>query len=193
MPHDQSVSEALTRTSETDNVDFKSTFDPSAQRDWLELIKDIAAFANSGGGHILVGLLDDGAPSGVDLGELLAVDPADFGNRFHKYTGQHFSGVEFIECEKLSRRICAIRVSGVNVPIVFTRVGETELPDGKKKTTFALGTVYFRHGAKSEPGTRTTSARSWSVSWSAFAGRGSMGLQRSWKLRPAENSGAATK
>lgn len=153
MPHDQALSEALARSGETHNVDFKSNFDPAAQRDWLELIKDIAAFANSGGGHILVGLNDDGSPSGADVTALLAVDPADLGNRFHKYTGHHFGGVELIECEKSGFKICAVRVSGVHVPIAFTRVGETELPDGKKKTAFALGTVYFRHGAKSEPGT----------------------------------------
>ena len=62
MPQDQTLSEALARSSETHDVDFKSAFDPAALRDWLELIKDIAAFANSGGGHILVGLKDDGSP-----------------------------------------------------------------------------------------------------------------------------------
>src|SRR4051794_31266653 len=150
---DNALSDALARTSETDDVDFKSSFDATALRDWLELIKDIAAFANSGGGHILVGLNDDGSPSGVDVAALLAVDPADLGNRLHKYTGQHFAGVELVECEKSGQEICAVRVSAIHVPIVFTRVGEFELPDAKKRTVFALGTVYFRHGAKSEPGT----------------------------------------
>lgn len=153
MANDALLSAALARTSESDDVDFKSSFDPGALRDWLEVIKDIAAFANSGGGHILVGLSDDGSPSGADVSALLAVDPADIGNRIHKYTGQHFSGVELLECEKSGAEVCAIRVLGVRVPIIFTRVGEFELPDAKKKTAFALGTVYFRHGAKSEPGT----------------------------------------
>lgn len=153
MLHDDALSNALARTSESADVDFKSAFDSGALRDWLELVKDIAAFANSGGGYILVGLNDDGSASGADVSGLLAVDPADLGNRFHKYTGLHFAGVELIECEKSGKEVCAVRISGVHVPIVFTRVGETELPDGKKKTAFALGTVYFRHGAKSEPGT----------------------------------------
>lgn len=153
MTHDEQLFAALARVSETNDVDFKSSFDPGALRDWLELIKDIAAFANTGGGHILVGLNDDGSPSNADVSGLLKIDPADLGNRIHKYMGQHFSGVEFIECEKLDQKVCAIRVSPVRVPIVFTRVGEFELPDAKKKTAFALGTVYFRHSAKSEPGT----------------------------------------
>jgi len=153
MAADDALLLALSRTAETNDVDFKSTFDSSANRDWLELIKDVAAFANSGGGHILVGLNDDGAPSGEDVSGLLAVDPADLANRLHKYFGQHFSGVELIETQKDSHEVCAIRVPPARIPIVFTRVGELELPDGKKKTVFAVGTVYFRHGTKSEPGT----------------------------------------
>lgn len=172
MPRDQALSDALARSGESQDVDFKSTFDPTALRDWLELIKDIAAFANSGGGHILVGLSDDGLPSGADVTALLGVDPADLGNRFHKYTGLHFGGVELIECEKSGHEICAVRVPGVHVPIAFTRVGETELADGKKKTAFALGTVYFRHGAKSEPGT--------SDDLRAFLEREVERIRRSW-------------
>jgi hypothetical protein len=153
MPHDETLSQALARTCETADVDFKSTFDAGAPRDWLELIKDIAAFSNSGGGYILIGVEDDGSPSGTDVTGILTTDPADLGNRFHKYTGHHLAAIELVECDKSGSEVCAVRVAPVHVPIVFTRVGETELPDGKKKTAFALGTIYFRHGAKSEPGT----------------------------------------
>lgn len=153
MAVDEELLLALGRTTETDAVDFKSAFDPSANRDWLDLIKDIAAFANSGGGYILVGLNDDGTPSGGDVSALLSVDAADVANRLHKYFGQHFSGVEFIETQKESCEICAIKIPPARIPIVFARVGEIELSEGKKKTIFALGTVYFRHGTKSEPGT----------------------------------------
>jgi len=153
MPADDALLVALARTAEKDDVDFKSTFDPNSNRDWLELIKDIAAFANSGGGYVLVGISDDGTPSGNDVSGLLAVDPADLANRLHKYFGQHFSGVELIKTEKNANEICAIHVPPARIPIVFGRVGELELSGGKKKTVFALGTVYFRHGTKSEPGT----------------------------------------
>lgn len=153
MPIHNELMAALERTIETGNVDFKSAFDATSNRDWLELIKDIAAFANSGGGNILIGLNDDGAPSRSDISALLGVDPADLVNRLYKYIGQHFSGVELVACEKEGSAVCAVRVAPTRIPIIFTRVGEIELPDGKKKTIFSLGTVYFRHGAKSEPGT----------------------------------------
>jgi hypothetical protein len=36
--------------------------------------------------------------------------------------------------------------------MVFTAPGTYDVGGGKQKTAFSLGTVYFRHGAKSEPG-----------------------------------------
>lgn len=42
---------------ETDLVDFKLEFDPSSNsKDWLELAKDCAAFANTGGGYLVYGI-----------------------------------------------------------------------------------------------------------------------------------------
>jgi Putative DNA-binding domain/EC042_2821-lke REase len=150
--HDK-LAAALVRTNECADVDFKTSFDVNAPRDWLEIIKDIAAMANSGGGFLLVGMNDDASPSGNDVTGLLSVDPADLANRIHKYTTQNFTGVELIKCEKSGHEICAVSINAIRVPLVFTRVGEFELQDAKKKTVFAMGTVYFRHGAKSEPGT----------------------------------------
>jgi hypothetical protein len=41
----------------------------------------------------------------------------------------------------------------VPMPMVFTTPGTYDIGGGKQKTAFSVGTVYFRHGAKSEPGT----------------------------------------
>jgi hypothetical protein len=133
MPHDDALTAALARQSETEDVDFKASFDAASARDWLELIKDIVAFANSGGGHILVGLNDDGTPSGSDVSSLLAVDPADLGNRLYKFTGQHFAGVELVECEKAGNEVCAVHVSPARVPIVFTRSGKSSLMERRRQ------------------------------------------------------------
>jgi len=153
MPTDEKLKVLLERSTEAADHDFKSTFDVNAPGDWLEIIKDIVAFANSGGGTILIGVNDDGTPSGAEVEGALGIDPADLTNRIHKYTGTHFHGFEFVECEKEGREICAITVRGRHIPLVFTRVGTYEVSQGKQKAVFSLGTVYFRHGAKSEPGT----------------------------------------
>ena len=41
---------------ESASLDFKSCFDPESKQDWCELIKDMVAMSNSGGGTIIVGV-----------------------------------------------------------------------------------------------------------------------------------------
>jgi hypothetical protein len=48
----------------------------------------------------------------------------------------------------------AILISAAEVPIVFTKPGTYEVADRKQKTAFGQGTIYFRHGSKSEHGNR---------------------------------------
>lgn len=153
MPLPDQLTTALARSKEAGDLDFKAAFDCSSAGDWLEIIKDIVALANSGGGILLIGLADDGSPSGAEINGIQSVDPADLTNRIHKYTSQHFSGFEFFECQKEEHDVCAICIAAARIPIVFTRVGTYEVAEAKQKTAFSVGTVYFRHGAKSEPGT----------------------------------------
>ena len=56
---------------ESASLDFKSSFDPESKQDWCELIKDIVAMSNSGGGSIVVGVDDDGNLSNSDIAPLL--------------------------------------------------------------------------------------------------------------------------
>ena len=145
------LAELLTVTAESAELDFKSSFDPAHPGDWIELIKDVVAMSNSGGGTVLIGLNDEGLPSGADAASVLAVDPADITNKIHKYTATQFHAFEILECQKNDVDVCAIRVGAVRIPMVFTKVGTYETAPGKQKTVFSVGTVYFRHGAKSEP------------------------------------------
>lgn len=149
---DEVLRAALDRSSESAEVDFKSSFDVGAPGEWLALLKDLAAMANSGGGIILFGLDDGGQPSHTDVSQLLGVDPADLTNKIYKYTGSHFHAFEIIECEKCASQIVAMLIGDTKIPVVFTRVGTFEPMPGQQKTIFSVGTVYFRHGAKSEPG-----------------------------------------
>jgi predicted HTH transcriptional regulator len=49
---------------ESTRVEFKEQLDPADGGDWCEVIKDIVAIANSGGGSIVLGIKNDGTPSG---------------------------------------------------------------------------------------------------------------------------------
>jgi len=133
-------------------IDFKASFDPNSTRDWCELTKDLVAMANSGGGLIVVGLNDDGTPSHADTQIVLDLDPAQITDKFHKYTEQQFGDFSIRPVLRSDVRVALISVGGARIPFCFIRPGQYEV-DGRQKSAFAQGTVYFRHGAKSEPGT----------------------------------------
>lgn len=143
----------LARIAEDADLDFKESFDVGSNGDWLEIVKDVVAMANSGGGCIIIGLRDDGLPSGADVASVVAVDPAKLTDKIYKYTGAQFHAFGICGAVKDAADVCLIRVHGSRVPLVFTKVGTYETAPGKQKNAFSLGAIYFRHGAKSEPAT----------------------------------------
>lgn len=139
---------------ESRDLDFKDRFDPDQASECIELIKDIIAMANSGGGLIVIGICDDGTMSGTVVQPVLNLDPAKLGDKIHKYTGVHFADFEIVEAERDGMQVAVLVIGSItDVPIVFTSPGTYAVPGNKQKTAFSVGTVYFRHGAKSEPGT----------------------------------------
>ena len=145
---------------ESKYVEFKREFDPASKPQWCEILKDIVAMTNTGGGIILFGLDSQGQPVSADLRALLAVDPADITDQVHKYTGYHFTEFELIEAAKAGSKVATLVIHGVSIPLVFHRPGTYAVDGGKQRTAFSQGTVYFRHGAKSEPGTTEDIRRS---------------------------------
>lgn len=147
----------LTRVQESESecadIDFKAAFDPSSAGEWCELIKDIVAMANSGGGIIVFGVNDDGTSAKNDLVAILAVDPAVIVDRLTKYTAQHFANFSLGSCLRTGSPVVVLEVASTSIPIVFSAPGTYAIGNGKQKSAFSQGTVYFRHGAKSEPGT----------------------------------------
>lgn len=148
----EDVQSAIEHGSESVSVEYKSTFDPSSNADWVEIVKDIVALANSGGGVIIFGIDDTGNVSGIDPNLLTRIDPAALTDKISKYTGQQFAGFELLSTTKETKSLFVILVHGVASPLVFAKPGTYDIGGGRQKSAFAAGTVYFRHGAKSEPG-----------------------------------------
>jgi hypothetical protein len=141
---------------ESKTVDFKVSFDPDRASDWCELIKDIVAMANSGGGTILIGVNDRGDCTGDEAAlKVMNNDPAKITDKIAKYTGMQFDAFAIDRCKRRGRWVAAITVGQSNPPLVFEKPGTYALEDGKQKTAFAVGTLYVRHGAKSEPARST--------------------------------------
>jgi hypothetical protein len=147
------IDKGLTAKRESKYVEFKQSFDPASAGDWCEIVKDIVAIANSGGGVIIIGLGNTGDPTGDDVSTTLALDNAIVVDKINKYTGYQFTGVEIHEAEKSGHTVAVLEISAIETPLVFQNVGTYEIERGKQKAAFSKGSVYFRHGAKSEPGT----------------------------------------
>lgn len=149
----KTLDEVLRAKRESKYVEFKGEFDVGAVGDWCEILKDIVAIANSGGGAIAFGLDNNGQPTGEDVSAVLDLDPARLTDKINKYTGIQFSDFRVEPGRKQGRTAAVLLLGSSEMPMVFTRPGAYALGDGKRKIAFRQGTVYFRHGAKSEPGT----------------------------------------
>ena len=147
------IDKALSARRESRQIEFKATFDPTVGAEWCEITKDIVAIANSGGGIIVFGLSSNGSPTGANVDAINAIDPADLSNKITKYTGLGDFEVEVHELQKEGNSLTAFVIPEASMPLVFERPGAYEV-GGKQKTAFAQGTIYFRHGSKSEPGIR---------------------------------------
>jgi hypothetical protein len=104
-------------------VELKERFDP------VEVVRDVAALANSGGGVIVV--------------ETENVDEEAIHEHLAQYVEPDFEAFSIHGISRAGRRATAILVEDVaGTPLVFTRQG---VSDGH--VLFARGGLYFRHGA----------------------------------------------
>ena len=99
-----------------------------------------------------MGVNNDGQPSAANLTGLASLDSAKVVDAIYKYTDCQFHGFELRAASKTGHVVWAIGVGPVNVPIVFSQTGNYAEAGGKQRNSFLGGTIYFRHGAKSEPG-----------------------------------------
>lgn len=151
MEHFKLLAESASR--ESRHIDFKESFVPSSSQDWARIIKDVIAFANSTGGVIVFGVEDDGTPATFDRNIVLRIDPAVIADKIFAYTGENFTDFEIAEVIRRKKRFAALFIGPTPTPLVFARVGADIVEGSRQKPAFVKGTVYFRHGAKSDPGT----------------------------------------
>jgi hypothetical protein len=150
---DDALAAALSAPRESKGIAFRPGFGEADTGQWLELLRDAAAMANSGGGVIVVGLDRDGKPSEWDPKAFLAAAPTRLADAFAEYAGEADDGLEIRPVRKGVCPLAAVLVQPrVGSPIVFQKAGNARA-ESRRRTVFARGTVYFRHGASTEPGT----------------------------------------
>jgi hypothetical protein len=154
------IERALHAKRESKTVDFKRSFDPENAGEWCELVKDLVAMANSGGGCVVIGVEDDGSigPAGA-ASQALAVDPARITDKVARYTGVQFEEFGIAEGIRDGHAVGLLAVGPTMRPLVFEKPGTYPVADGKQKSAFSVGALYVRHGAKSEPANSSDVAR----------------------------------
>lgn len=151
MDRDALRNEAATATGESSHIEFKTRLDAKQRRDWCEIIKDVLAIHNSGGGVVIFGLNDDGTDAGPDGGIQGRFDAAHVIDKVQKYTQYTLVDLESIAVKRFGRSYAAWVIPAAREPIPFTLAGEWQDDKGKTRFVFHRGQIYFRHGPKSEP------------------------------------------
>lgn len=151
---DARITKCLTAKRESKAVEFKEQFAPTDPRQALEVLKDIVAISNSGGGTLAVGISNAGQATGGDIRAALNYDHAKYCDLIRKYTNQNFTDFEVLEAEKDGHTVAIFLIEPPDFPLVFEKPGTYPIEGSKhQQTAFAQGTILFRHGAKTESGT----------------------------------------
>jgi hypothetical protein len=150
---DPRITKCLNAKRESKAIEFKEQFLPTDTRQALEVLKDIVAIANSGGGALAIGINNAGETSGFDVKSVLDYDHAKYCDLIKKYTMQNFADFEVVEAKKNGHSVALFLINPPDSPLVFEKPGTYAVDPKHQQTVFAQGTIYFRHGAKSESGT----------------------------------------
>lgn len=141
----------------TPAADVVRTFDPASQRDWCELVRDVVAIANSGGGTIVVNGLPNRWEPAAGSHALSALTADKLIERIREFTGSSFANVIVQPVDRLDVHAARIAVGPALFPIGFVK-SASYLPssDGAQQiVVFPAGSFYFRHADRSEPATET--------------------------------------
>ena len=111
------------------------------------------AISNSGGGTVTFGLDSYGIPTGSDVDCILKLDPADLTNKINAYTDYNYADYEIHKVNKSGYELACLILHPAPILLVPSKPGTYPEGGGKQGRAFSAGVVYFRHGAKSEPGT----------------------------------------
>ena len=159
---DARVTKCLTAKRESRAVEFKEQFVPTDPRQSLEILKDIVAISNSGGGALAVGIDNAGQATGGNVRPTLDYDHAKYCDLIRKYTNQNFADFEVVEAEKDGHAGAIFLIEPPDYPLVFEKPGTYPIEGIKhQQTAFAQGTIFSVTAPRPNLPQRTISEDSW--------------------------------
>ncbi|MFN3242957.1 MAG: helix-turn-helix domain-containing protein [Planctomycetota bacterium] len=139
---------AKTKLPETASLDYKRDYDLRDSKGKKGLLADICAFANNGGGHILVGVDEQRDATGAKTG--MPVDQPSGARWFDQSVAENLIHASIEPRIGNFVRIQAVQGSWADGPVYVIKVDRTWNPP-HSVTSSERRTFYRRSGANSEP------------------------------------------
>jgi hypothetical protein len=129
-------------------------FDPSSNLDWLVLIRDVAAIANSGGGELAIRFVSDGQGADKAGAVSLGLTSHDFLNRLAQFSDSEFADLQIRKHDSNASEV-VMAVGRAQFPIVFNKDAyEMEAANPLRRVeVFHAGSFYTRRHGRTVPGT----------------------------------------
>lgn len=147
---EEKVIELINSKYESDSLDFKETFDmENDKKSYLELIKDIVAFANTEGGYIIYGIQDE-TYNLKGVKDNIIIKPTQIDQYLVQYVDEHITFVVSNHVyNKLKFIIIYIEKLSKTKPAIFKKDG-TYRYNNKDSNAFKASKIYVRKSTKSE-------------------------------------------
>ncbi len=144
------VSSLISHKEEDEHLDYKQDFDESNNKSWLELTKDVIAFANTHGGYLIFGISDkDNKITGLSHATATILKDA---NNIHQKINRHIepqiSSLRSKEFKFDGKSIVGLLIpQSTGLTHIVLKDGEFKYPSGEKKIILKQGTFYVRRSA----------------------------------------------
>ena len=140
---------------EDDRADYKLTFDPSDEKHWLGLTKDVSAFSNTFGGYLIFGVTDrsrDFRGLEMKIAEVLE-DVNNIQQKLNRYLEPHVERIRSKKFELNDKLTVLIYVpQSIGHTHMISKDGAITHPSGEKKIVLRKGTFYVRRSAANHLG-----------------------------------------
>ena len=140
---------------EDDRVDYKQSFDFSSKKAWLEITKDISAFANTVGGYLVFGISDSDKKvigltrAGCDF----LKEANNISQKVNPYLDPHITSLRSKEFRIPDASIVVLLIpQSVGKTHLISKVGKFSYPSGEEKVVLREGTFYVRRSASNHLG-----------------------------------------
>jgi predicted HTH transcriptional regulator len=150
-PLSEDALEALIKHKEEDPcLDYKLELNPNSEREWLEITKDVSAFANTFGGYLIFGIRDNDK-SVIGLEDDIAHLLSDANNVLQKINRHLDPNIEAIRSKPSTvkgKNIVALQIpQSIGKTHLIAKDGIFKHPSGKTKMLLHKGTFYVRRSA----------------------------------------------